>query len=56
MIIERSHPKEVLVTDVFAGCGTNIGPGMISAYFIGAPVSEGCEAEKTALTEILETL
>jgi DegV family protein with EDD domain len=50
MIIERSHPKEVLVTDVFAGCGTNIGPGMISVYFFGEEISSDLSKEKEALT------
>lgn len=43
------HPKKVFVSDVFSACGTNIGPGMISIYFLGAPVSEDNVAEKEAL-------
>jgi len=42
--------KRVFVSDVFSGCGTNIGPGMISIYFMGEPVSEDCVKEKEALT------
>lgn len=48
--------REVLVGDVFAGCGTNIGPGMISVYFLGKPVSEECVEEKAVLTEIVAEL
>ena len=41
--------KKVFVSDVFSGCGTNIGPGMIGVYFMGAPISEDLSAEKEAL-------
>lgn len=41
--------KKVFVSDVFSGCGTNIGPGMISANFMGDPVSENSEKEKETL-------
>ncbi len=42
--------RKVFVSDVFSGCGTNIGPGMISVYFMGEPISEECVKEKEALT------
>ena len=41
--------KEVFVSDVFSACGTNIGPGMISIYFLGDPISEDCAREKEML-------
>ena len=47
--LKRNSVGEVLVSDVFSGCGTNIGPGMISVYFLGEPVSPDCEKEKEAL-------
>ena len=46
----RFQTKGVFVSDVFDACGTNIGPGMISIYFLGAPISEDCVAEKEAFT------
>ena len=46
--------KKVFVSDVFSGCGTNIGPGMISLYFLGDPVSDGLTKEKEALTIAIE--
>ena len=53
-LVRQSIPcRDVLVSDVFSGCGTNIGPGMISIYFMGDPVSEDCEAEKAALLEAI---
>ena len=41
--------RGIFVSDVFSACGTNIGPGMISAYFLGAPISEDTSVEKEAL-------
>lgn len=46
--------KKVFVSDVFSGCGTNIGPGMISLYFLGDPVSEDLVKEKEALAAAIE--
>ena len=48
--------KEVFVSDVFSACGTNIGPGMISVYFLGDPISEDCETEKDALNRAIAKL
>ncbi len=56
MLESKINCRGVLVGDVFDGCGTNIGPGMISTYFLGAPVSEECAAEKAMLTEIIAEL
>lgn len=52
--IEREVPcKKVFIGDVYPACGTNIGPGMISVYFMGAPISEDCAAEKAALEQAI---
>ncbi len=56
MIKEQISPREVLVTDVFASCGANIGPGMIGGYFLGAPVSEDGEAEKALYAKAAESI
>ena len=53
MLLEKLSPKKVFVSDVFAGSGTNIGPGMVSVYFLGSPISENCEREKEAMTAVL---
>lgn len=45
--------KKVFITDVFPGCGTNIGPGMIAMYFMGNPISGDLTAEKNTMNEIL---
>lgn len=53
-IKEAVSCKGVYVSDVFSGCGTNIGPGMISCYFMGDPVSEDSSKEKEALLAAIE--
>ena len=54
LIKDRLHPREVLVSDVFAAGGANIGPGMVCAYFLGAPLSPDGEQEKENMTLALE--
>lgn len=52
--VEQQIPcKKVFVSDVFSGCGTNIGPGMISIYFMGDPITADGAREKEALLEAL---
>ena len=53
MLEETLHPKQVLVSDVFTGSGTNIGPGMLGVYFLGEELSDGLTAEKAIITELL---
>lgn len=48
--------KKVYITDVFGGCGTNIGPGMIGVYFLGNPISEDSSVEKEILTNCIAKL
>ena len=52
----ETNCKKIFISDVFSGCGTNIGPGMVGAYFLGDPISEGCTKEKEALVKILSEL
>lgn len=54
MIAERFHPRSVRIVDVFPPCGINIGPGLMAAYYYGAPISEGLERERAILTQALE--
>lgn len=46
--------KKIFVSDVFSGCGVNVGPGMIGVYFLGDPISEDNIVEKEILTRIIE--
>ncbi len=54
MIEKELKPKRVFVSDVFSGSGTNIGPGMIGAYFLGNEVSEDCIKEKEMINKAIE--
>ena len=55
-LVEKVKCKRVFVSDVFSGCGTNIGPGMIAVYFMGNPISKDNEVEKVALTEAIQEI
>lgn len=46
--------KKIFISDVFSGCGTNIGPGMICVYFMGDHVTSDLQVEKEALTLAIE--
>lgn len=54
MIEEKFHPKKILMSDVFCGCGINVGPGLMSVYYAGTPISKGLEVEKTLFSELIE--
>lgn len=53
MIEKEYTPKKVFITDVFDACGTNVGPGMVGVYFLGAPITDLAN-EKAALNQIVE--
>ena len=46
--------KKVFVSDVFSGCGTNIGAGMISIYFFGDPITGDMTREKEILLSVID--
>ena len=47
------NPKKIYVTDVFAACGGNIGPGMIGVYYLGEPISDDLSVEKEIMNKII---
>ena len=53
MIETTLHPKKVFVSDVYCSCGTNIGPGMISANFFGDTISEDGSKEKEMMNDAI---
>jgi len=53
MIVERFHPKEIHVNEVFQSCGANIGPGLMAAYYVGKPLSADLSAEKEIMNKII---
>lgn len=56
MVTDTLHPKQVFISDVFPGCGTNIGPGMVGIYFLGNEITEDQAAEKECLNTVLENV
>lgn len=52
MIEQKLNPKKVFVGDVFCGSGTNIGPGMVCAYYFGNDISDDLAAEKEVISKI----
>lgn len=54
LLVQTCAPKGVFVSDVFCGSGTNVGPGMVGVYFLGAPISEELTVEKEALCSLLQ--
>ena len=55
MIEKELHPKAIFVSDVFCASGTNIGPGMVCAYFIGNPISEDNAVEKELMKQAMDS-
>lgn len=46
-------PKKIYISEVFAGCGANIGPGMVGVYYLGNEIVDGMEAEKSIMKTLL---
>ncbi len=53
LIVDKFHPKEIYLNDVYPACGINIGPGLMAAYYVGKPLSVGLEEEKKLISSIL---
>lgn len=53
LIEERFHPKAVYINDVFPSCGINIGPGLMAAYYVGKPISDGLVVEKKLIEDFI---
>lgn len=53
MIENTLDVKKVYLSDVFAACGTNIGPGMVAVYFIGPKITEDMSFEKDVMNKLL---
>lgn len=54
MVKKELNPKGVLICDVFSGSGTNVGPGMVAVYFLGAEISEDLAAEKATMDKLTQ--
>ena len=53
LIKEKFNPKEIYLNDVYPACGVNVGPGLMAAYYVGKPISQGLEEEKKLIASIL---
>lgn len=54
MIEKEFHPKEILIRDVFPMCGISIGPGLMAAYYMGTPISQGLVDERRIIEDCLK--
>ena len=50
-IIERFHPKDVIIEEVGQSCGANIGPGLCCVYFFGKKITPERELENKIFQE-----
>lgn len=53
LLQEKFHPKEIIINTVFPPCGINIGPGLLSAYYVGKPIHKGLTEEKALIENLL---
>lgn len=54
MLESAFHPKEIFIRDVFPMCGISIGPGLMAAYYMGAPISQGLVEERRIIEDCLK--
>lgn len=53
LIEERFGNKNVFIKDVYPADAINIGPGLMAAYYIGTPISEGLVTEREIMERAL---
>ncbi len=53
-IEKEFSPKKIYISEVFAGCGANIGPGMVGVYYLGREISDEMTEEKEIMTRLLK--
>lgn len=56
LIDKNIKPKEIIINSVGKLCGANIGPGLIAAFYLGNPISEGCVKESELMEGILDRI
>ena len=54
MIEEKFSPKAVYICDVFPPTGINVGPGLMVAFFMGKPISEGLTEERALIAKLAQ--
>ena len=53
MIEDRFHPKAVYINDLYPLSGINVGPGLMAAYYVGKPITEGLVDERALLDKLI---
>lgn len=53
LIEERIKPKAVYIVECGPSCGIHMGPGLLSAYFFGKPLSNELSEEKQTMESLL---
>lgn len=53
LISETIAVKEIIIKEIYPFNGINIGPGLMSAYYVGKPISQGLTEEKMILDRFL---
>lgn len=53
MLEERFHPKAVYIISLYPLSGVNVGPGLMAAYYMGKPISEGLTEERALLDKLI---
>ena len=51
MLEKTFHPKQILILDVFPMCGISVGPGLMAAYYMGTPISQGLVEERKIIED-----
>lgn len=54
MIRDRLNPSNIYETELFCGCGVNMGPGLMAAYYIGKPITKTLDDERKLLQDLIE--
>ena len=47
-------PKKIYMSEVFSGCGANIGPGMVGVFYLGNEIEDGMAAEREVMAKLTE--
>ena len=55
LISEQFNPARIIVTELFPGCGMNMGSGLVCAYFFGKEIPIDMKTEKELVNRILHS-
>lgn len=54
LLKEKVNPKAIYLTSIGQISGANVGPGLVAAFYFGAPISEKNQAETALLESIIK--